>query len=672
MGVALHLGLSTVGWSHSLLEAHEFRQTQTALSARAMVAGDWRIDYPLPLFGPPWSAPFEFPIYQGLVAALAGFSGWPLEQCGRAVALLFFYLTLPALYLVQENLPIPRARWGWLPALVALSPVYLFYSRTFMIESCALCAGAWFLLAYGRALTRATPGWIATAAILGAVAGLVKATTFAVFLAGAAGLTVQACLKARREVSPGGLRRVALGALAVLLPVLIVTVAWTRYADVVKESNPLSAALSSDRLHEFLLGGWQRRTDPAAWAALGRNLQVAVLGGANTVLALVLGLLLWPGRRRVFLALASCSAAAPLLLFNLHAVHDYYFYASGVFALAALAVGWSNLLDAPGVSRVAGYATIGLSLVLQLTAYHSTYGRLQREPSRPGPEIARLLEATTQPDEIVLIVGQDWNPVIPYHAHRRAIMVTDESARHPERLDQVLDALRADERVTALLLVGEHRRQAEWIRQMTRRLKLGALPVAMSTDAALYLPDTATTTTRLPELQLREFTLVADTAENLNIPRLRLAGERLNHPRLHEVVPAHLREVVHPYDLAVHVLEDHPVLDAHAPTDVVLDLPEGPRELVIEFGILPGAWQANPPTDGMEFRVEVLRPAGASPVVLWRRFLDPVALPENRGRQRATIPIPAGAAGELRLRTLPGPTNSISCDWGYWRRIELP
>ena len=186
--LVLNLAFASVGWRNLLLEVHASRQVQTALTARQLQSEGWAMEYPLPLFGPPWSVPYEFPFYQYAVARLAAVTGLAIEPAGRAVSLFFFYLSLPALFLLLESLGVPPDRRWLLPALVLLSPVYLYYSRSFMIESTALCAAAWFLLAFSRTLDR--PGWIwtAAAATLGAAAGLAKATTFAVFLfAGSAG-----------------------------------------------------------------------------------------------------------------------------------------------------------------------------------------------------------------------------------------------------------------------------------------------------------------------------------------------------------------------------------------------------------------------------------------------------------------------------------------------------
>ena len=88
----------TRSWHASILDRYEFRQLQTALSTFWMIRDGYHFDYLTPLFGPPWSIPMEFPVYQACVAALSGTTGLPLEQAGRLASILFFAATLPAAY----------------------------------------------------------------------------------------------------------------------------------------------------------------------------------------------------------------------------------------------------------------------------------------------------------------------------------------------------------------------------------------------------------------------------------------------------------------------------------------------------------------------------------------------------------------------------------------------
>src|SRR5882757_9798087 len=82
-------------WSGPITDRHDFRQLQTAISAHWLKQDGFRLNYETPLFGPPWSIPMEFPVYQWCVATFSRLTGVPLIQSGRATSILFSLATLP-------------------------------------------------------------------------------------------------------------------------------------------------------------------------------------------------------------------------------------------------------------------------------------------------------------------------------------------------------------------------------------------------------------------------------------------------------------------------------------------------------------------------------------------------------------------------------------------------
>ena|GEM_PF-6013125 len=96
--------------------------------------------------------PLEFPVYQICVAKAATLTGLPLEIAGRLISLCFLYLALPAFFLVLRFAAIaPNRRWLFL-GLLLVTPVYLFYSRTFLIESTVSPRPAEILAPFGIAV----------------------------------------------------------------------------------------------------------------------------------------------------------------------------------------------------------------------------------------------------------------------------------------------------------------------------------------------------------------------------------------------------------------------------------------------------------------------------------------------------------------------------------------
>ena len=100
------------GWNNPLIDAHAFRQTQTAISVFYLLKGSPWLAYETPVLGVPWSIPMEFPLYQGIVAILVKLLQTPIDQTGRFVSAFFFYLSLIPIYVILSYLQVARAfRW---------------------------------------------------------------------------------------------------------------------------------------------------------------------------------------------------------------------------------------------------------------------------------------------------------------------------------------------------------------------------------------------------------------------------------------------------------------------------------------------------------------------------------------------------------------------------------
>jgi hypothetical protein len=161
-GIALlsSLWASSIGWSHAISDLHGWRQDETAIRAYFIGQGGPWLGYETPVLGPPWPIPHEFPAYQMLVVGLNRATGLPLEQAGRAVSVSLFYTTLLLAYLLLAECGVLRRHRLLVIALWLTSPLYLFWSRTFMIESTALCLAVGYMTftsASSRVLGGSTP-----------------------------------------------------------------------------------------------------------------------------------------------------------------------------------------------------------------------------------------------------------------------------------------------------------------------------------------------------------------------------------------------------------------------------------------------------------------------------------------------------------------------------------
>jgi hypothetical protein len=124
-----------------LFDHFGFRQNQTAMTAQWFdVKNPIRglFFYETPEFGAPWMVPFEFPLYQGVVAILSHRSGFSLTTTGRLVSGLFFLAALIPLWFLVREMRLGLRFFFFSVVLLLFSPLYLYWSRTFMIESTAV------------------------------------------------------------------------------------------------------------------------------------------------------------------------------------------------------------------------------------------------------------------------------------------------------------------------------------------------------------------------------------------------------------------------------------------------------------------------------------------------------------------------------------------------------
>ena len=122
-----------------LIDDHEFRQTQTALTSLFIEPSlNGILNYETPVLGAPWSIPFEFPLFQLLAAQLEDISGLSLSASGRLLSVLFGLGCIwPATNLMHRH-GLGYLAMGIFTILYLTSSIYLYWNRSFLIESAAL------------------------------------------------------------------------------------------------------------------------------------------------------------------------------------------------------------------------------------------------------------------------------------------------------------------------------------------------------------------------------------------------------------------------------------------------------------------------------------------------------------------------------------------------------
>src|SRR5579864_1774997 len=172
--IALSLPLHFVNLKAPFSGEHQLRQTQTALSVWDMREHGFSLLHPrLPLFGPPWECPFEYPVFQMVAAAVDSVAPWTnLDVSIRVTNLLFFYLTTAALAFLVNLLFADFRTALFASAVFLFSPYNAFWSRTSMIEYAATFFGLAYLIALVHWLIRPSRRLFVLALVFGILASL--------------------------------------------------------------------------------------------------------------------------------------------------------------------------------------------------------------------------------------------------------------------------------------------------------------------------------------------------------------------------------------------------------------------------------------------------------------------------------------------------------------------
>ena len=435
----LHL-LVIAAWTLDapLLDQHAFRQTQTALSAYWLARGGAWLAYETPVLGSPWAIPFEFPLFQLLTLPLTAL-GIPLDAAGRLGSLGFMLACYGPLRMLWRDLALPAIGLPIACALILGSPEYLFWSRSFMIETTALFFSGLWLALLVRFLSRARMATALAAVLAGALAALAKATTLPAFALLGGLLVLPWFWRSWRT----GQRPRPLGAMiwagVILFAPFAIGIAWTRYADLVKLANPLGQSLTSQALAGWNYGTLAQRVSGALWISAVKDRMLPDFFGSAWPLAVLLlaGACL---RRQTAVAAAMMALGflVPIMLFtNLHIVHNYYQTANAIFLLTAVAVGIAALAVPLRLPVVAAFA-----LVVILFGQYQRFRTVQAEwltldgHDDPAYRIALEARARLPADGSLLVLGEDWSSLVPYYARRKALALPPWTP--PDRAERIL------------------------------------------------------------------------------------------------------------------------------------------------------------------------------------------------------------------------------------------
>ena len=656
------------GWNTPGMLGHEFRQAQTALSVQAMQRDGFRLDYSTPILGKPWAIPMEFPLYQRLVSTYSNLTGEAVVQSGRMVSAILFIVGLLGVVALGRVLGFSWGASSIATVPIIAAPVYLFYSRAVMIESLAWSSSVWFLVGVLSYRARQDRWSLVLALGAGAIAVLVKATTWAAFcLPWAVWFFYDGYHALKRQGTDA--RSLLVQSFGIGVPLLVLGFSWVAFADSIKAQNPLAHFLLSAELKAFNFGTWEMRFDAENWAVMKEHWSRTFLpwwlwsGG----LVVTLGL----SRRRLLIGAMSFGfLGSQLIFFNLYRLHDYYFYANAALGCLVVGFGAAALWECRGrwFQGVApALVTVVVIAGVQLREFSDGFRQLQVARSDGFTALSYVLPALTEPDEVIVAHAPGWGASEAFYADRRMLMIPDaQMFFNPDRVTQSL-ALLADESVPLLLMMRESRIQSDWLSNRIEDLGLWPVPL-FETDSAVTAYARAdrygAMRAKVAAGEFAGIRLLSDQPKAPLEDRVLTAGSSFeaDFDRL-EIHPV---SIVFPFGVGIYDDEEGSVLSTHAPTEMYFEIPPAATKLRFQFGL--GDDVVNQQGfDGLGVNVELIHPDGTGSVI----HSEWVPHGTDRPTRDVEVSLPTERSSRLLYHVVPGPQNQNAYDQAWLRYLRF-
>ncbi|MFZ6034771.1 MAG: ArnT family glycosyltransferase [Patescibacteria group bacterium] len=431
--VSINIKFLFTGFFNNILDMQEFRQTHTAMATEYLMKGGFRLDYLVPVFGKPFSLPLEFPIYQVTVATISNILKLDMILAGRLVSILFYYLSLILIFFITKHFLKNTKRSLMVVSLFLVNPLYIFWSRTFMMESTVMFFSLLFLYSFLK-LDSNIGVFMIGALLSGITSAVSKGTTFFLYFFASLFLFLSTEVKRILEQGINYLmknRNSLLVRLFILSAGVFALVVWTIYAGSVRKNNPLAdAILGGSTFYRWYFGTFMSRFSVDNWHQMYQivlfNVNGNLVNGLMTVTfitALLLAIFLKLKHKKEILILLALFLLGPFVFTNLYVLHNYYYYANLVFLLMAIGFFISSLLESKKLSLITvGYLYYFFMISIMISGYRYYYYPFQKINQTKYLQLSSFVKQHTSKDDVLIMYGLDWRPVIPFYSKRAAIM----------------------------------------------------------------------------------------------------------------------------------------------------------------------------------------------------------------------------------------------------------
>lgn len=665
--------VTTNNWRSGFLLGHEFRQTQTAVIAEYIDAqNNFSPHYDTPIMGKPWEIPLELPIYEWAVVLLSRLTHRPLVESARTVSLASFYLMLPAIYLLLGSAGLSRLRRLVALSMVLATPVYLFYSRTFLMDTMALMFSAWFLAGFVQTMRTRKIGWFLLCTVAGTAGGLLKSLTFFAWAFPAAIYGVYCLWQSwTKRTSWAEVARTAAWGLGTMVLPTIALQWWVRMTDAIKEQHASAYFLTSKNLSVYNYGTFSltSRFSLETWRDWFTCWQQAITSPWVIAVIVLIGVLFVVRERWRLIAAVGLFMAPQMMIPYAYSKQDYYYVACAVFLSCGFGFVVNGIMDSRLPRWVRWLATL-LPLAALYVAYAGYYFPQHRVRSAGGTGLTTALRDYLPRESVVIVAGNDWAAIVPYYSKHRTLLIRNGLETDFKYLERAFNDI-ADEDVSALVLAYNQRGNQQLRAFAASKFNLDAEPTFSYWDAAdiyvskFHRPQVLEHLRQGPALEGITSKAKPEPPGDNNVPTVVTPGAAA--AMFKAVSPAPIKyRFDHGYQIWNIANRDR--INAHPNSELWIKPPPGAKEIEWEFGFIDDAYKRDgDKTNGADFFVDLESADGRHTRRVFRRLLDPLRVEHDRGLQREKIRFQAEPGEVLVFRT--GSNGSFAYDWCYWGQI---
>jgi len=400
----------------------------------------------LPVFGPPWEVPFEFPLYQAISTVFSNITQLNITASSRVVSVAFFYVSALFLLLLCLELLDNKILSSIIFLVYLWLPYNIYFSTEILIDYLSVTLALGYIFWIKKFLdSRHNLVFFLLAIIFGCLGATIKITTMAITIIPSIlitlngihlwGIKVENLTIPKEILAKIGQQKASflLMTMIAILPVLLAGL-WTRFADAIKQSNIFTVWLVSENLRGWTFGGWGQKTSFTDWWAwLIKINNFFFMEGLLLVflLAGIAFLYKMPSTHRSFYGAALISVLLTIFIFfNLYR-HDYYYIAVSAYMSVLIGFGLyclNKFLLAHKIWWII-FSMVFLFFVLirGIEQYRAFQGQFQAEINFLNTDIiplANKVAARTPKDKYIISFQSEWYPYFILYTQRKGLIIS--------------------------------------------------------------------------------------------------------------------------------------------------------------------------------------------------------------------------------------------------------